>query len=65
MTGQQIVSTEVTNHRHVQLLPAGRDNSDVFIQVLVLIMITMMMSIMMMIATIRVVYTLTVALIME
>jgi hypothetical protein len=30
--GQRIVSTEVTNHHHVQLPPAGLDNSDVFIQ---------------------------------
>ena len=37
VTGQRIVSTEVTNHHHVQLLPAGLDSSDVFIQVLLMV----------------------------
>ena len=37
VTGQRIVSTEVTNHHHVQLLPAGLDSSDVFIQVLIMV----------------------------
>ena len=38
VTGQRIVSTEVTNHHHAQLLPAGLDSSDVFIQVLLMVM---------------------------
>ena len=52
VTGQRIVSTEVTNQHHVQLLPAGLDSSDVFIQVVLMMMLINMV---IMVATIQVV----------